>query len=172
MKKNILKVKIALLVLGFLTCFLSVCYADCSEETLIRTLEVCYADCSEETLIRTLDGNKKISKIKFGDFVISNSGETVRVIDLIKVKAKERLLVNVELDNKTVLEALPDHPLGPNKYKFRDLRPGHEIDGHKVISIKLIPYKHKYVYDILPQSRSGTYYANDVLIGSGLKKYD
>ena len=156
MKKFILKVKIAFLVLFFLNSLLS----------------FCYADCSEETLIRTPDGNKKISKIKFGDFVISYGGETVRVIDLVKIKAKDRLVVNIELDNKIILEALPDHPLGPSKYKFRDLRTGHEIDGHKIVSIKLVPYKHKYIYDILPQSRTGTYYANDVLIGSSLRKYD
>ena len=154
MKKFILKVEIALLVLGFLSCFLSICYASCSEETLIKTSK----------------GDKKISKIQFGDLVISDGGEIIRVIDLTKIKAKNWLIVHVEFDDGIILEATPNHPLGPNKYKFENLMVGHEIDGHKVASVKLIPYKHKYIYDILPQSRSGAYYANGVLIGSSLWK--
>ena len=129
-----------------------------------------FAYCSDDTLISTPKGNVKISKIKFGDFVLSYNKEVVRVIKISKVKVKNHKVIRVKLDNDVVLKMNLDHPIGPIGPKFRDLMVGHEIDGHSVVLFKLIPYKEKYIYDILPQSRSGTYYANGILIGSSLWK--
>jgi hypothetical protein len=35
--------------------------------------------------------------------------------------------------------------------------------------VEIVPYGHPYTYDILPASKSGTYFAAGVLIGSTLK---
>jgi hypothetical protein len=67
-----------------------------------------------------------------------------------------------------VLELSPGHPTADGR-TFADLRAGTRLDGAAIASVHLVPYRHPYTYDILPMSRSGTYFAAGMLIGTTLK---
>lgn len=124
--------------------------------------------CSPHTMILTPKGQVDIENIKRGDYVISDRGEPAIVVKTSKVKVYNHKVVEVKLNDGTVLEISPGHPIGPGSIKFGSLKPGYKLDGRIVESAKLIPYKYSYTHDILPYSLTGNYYANGVLIGSSL----
>ncbi len=49
-----------------------------------------------------------------------------------------------------------------------DLAADDRLDGVRIVSAALIPYRYSHTYDILPASDTGTYYADGVLVGSTL----
>ena len=49
-----------------------------------------------------------------------------------------------------------------------DLAADDRLDGVRIVSAELVPYRHSHTYDILPASDTGTYYAGGVLVGSTL----
>ncbi len=124
--------------------------------------------CSYNTRIKTTGLEKNIADIKERDLVISDENKPVRVIKVSKIEVKNHQVLKITLNDATVLELSPGHPTSDGRL-VKDLMVGDKIDNRIVIEIKLIPYKYKYTYDILPDSKSGNYYANGVLIGSTLK---
>lgn len=124
--------------------------------------------CSPHTMILTPQGQKDIENIKKGDYVISNNGEPAIVVKTTKVRVYNHKVVEVKLNDGTLLEISPGHPIGPGSISFGSLKKGYKLDGRIVESVKLIPYKYSYTHDILPYSLTGNYYANGVLIGSSL----
>lgn len=124
--------------------------------------------CSPHTMILTPQGQKDIENIKKGDYIISNNGEPAIVVKTSKIKVYKHKVVEVKLNDGTLLEISPGHPTGPGSIKFGSLKKGYKLDGRIVESVKLIPYKYSYTHDILPYSLTGNYYANGVLIGSSL----
>lgn len=124
--------------------------------------------CSPHTMILTPQGQKDIENIKRGDYIISTNGEPAIVVKTSKVKVYNHKVVEVKLNDGTLLEISPGHPIGPDSIKFGALKKGYKLDGRIVESVKLIPYKYSYTHDILPYSLTGNYYANGVLIGSSL----
>jgi hypothetical protein len=52
-----------------------------------------------------------------------------------------------------------------------NLSVGDYYDGAKIISADLVPYWDHYTYDLLPDSDTGYYWANDVLLGSTLFRH-
>ena len=129
------------------------------------TLPLCL---SPDTRIKTPGIQKRIADIKVGDKVISENSEVVKVKKIVQVKAKRHKILRVTFNDATVLEVSPGHPIG-NGEEFNDLKVGRYLDGRMVIKIKKIPYYYQYTYDILPDSKSGKYYANGILVGSTLR---
>lgn len=126
--------------------------------------------CSPHTMILTSKGYKDIENIKVGEYVISDNGEPSYVIKTSKLRVYNHKIVEVKLNDGTVLEISPGHPIGPRSITFGALKPGFKLDKREVVSTMLVEYKEKYTYDILPNSLTGNYYANGVLIGSSLYK--
>lgn len=124
--------------------------------------------CSADTRIRTSSVDKRIQDIKEGDLVISDVNKPVKIIKTNKIEVKKHKILFVRLNDGTVLEISPEHLTSDGK-KFKNLKLGDVIDGRLVVEIKLKNYNYKYTYDILPDSGSGNYYANGVLIRSTLK---
>ncbi len=123
---------------------------------------------SEKTKILTPKGYKEVNKLKKGDYVISDNGEPAYLTETRKVRVYNHTISKVELDDGTILEVSPGHPTGPTSAKVGSLKPGYKLDGRIVVSNKFVPYEGKYTYDVLPNSLTGNYYANGVLIGSSL----
>ena len=128
----------------------------------------CPICCSPDTRIRTTGEQKRIADIKEGELVLTDNGKAVRVKKVSKTPVKNHKILNIKLSDGTILEISPGHPTADGR-KFKDLKMGDVLDGRMVIETKLIPYVYSHTYDILPDSKSGNYYANGVLIGSTLK---
>ncbi len=124
--------------------------------------------CSPDTRIRTTGVQKRIADIWEEEIVLSDAGKPARVIKVSKTEVKNHKILQVLLNDATILEISPGHPTADGR-KFKDLKMGDYIDGRMVVEVKLIPYKYQYTHDILPDSKTGNYYANGVLIGSTLK---
>ncbi len=123
---------------------------------------------SLDTKIKTTEIKKRISDIQEGDIVLSDAEKPAKVIKIAKVKVADHKLLRVLLNDGTVLELSPGHPTADGR-KFNDLKKGDELDGRSVVKTSIVPYGYDYTYDILPDSKTGNYYANGVLIGSALK---
>lgn len=124
---------------------------------------------SADTRIRTKDIEKKVVEIKEGDIVLTTNNIAVPVIKTSMIEAKEHKILKIKFNDATVLEISPAHPTADGRL-FKDLKTGDLIDRRIVVESKLIMYPYKYTYDILPDSKTGNYYANGILVGSTLKK--
>ena len=125
--------------------------------------------CSPDTRIKTTGEQKRIADIKKGELVLTDGGKAVKVKKVSKTPVKNHKVLKVLLNDGTILEISPEHPTADGR-KLKDLKMGDILDGRLVVETKLIPYIYGYTYDILPDSASGNYYANGVLIGSTLYK--
>lgn len=125
---------------------------------------------SPDTRIKTNTIQKRVADIKEGDLVLTDNEKPVKVLKTNKVEVKNHKILKVTLNDATVLEVSPGHPTADGRL-FKDLKWGDSLDKRLVVEIKQILYNYKYTYDILPDSSTGNYYANGVLIGSTLKKH-
>ncbi|GEM_PF-1842522 len=123
---------------------------------------------SPDTRIKTKGVEKRIADIMVGDFVITDNGKAVRVKKIGSTEVKKHNILRVKLNDATILEVSPGHPTSDDR-KFKDLKIGDILDGRIIVEVKTMPYKYSHTYDILPDSETGHYYANGVLIGSTLK---
>ena len=67
------------------------------------------------------------------------------------------------------LEISAGHPTADGR-TFGDLRAGGQLDSHEIISVEVVPYTYPFTYDVLPGSKTGTYFAGGALVGSTLQK--
>ena len=123
---------------------------------------------SPDTRIKTTGIEKKVIDIMVRDFVITDDGKSVRVKKIDSTKVKNHNILRVQLNDSTILEVSPGHPTADGR-KFKDLKIGDLLDRRLIVEVKTVPYKYSHTYDILPDSETGHYYANGVLIGSTLK---
>jgi len=166
-------------ILVFVFCiFIIVCevLTDCYINGNELSVHGCYpAGCpvpiclSAETRIKTPTIEKVVTDLKESDFVISDNGKLVKIKKTSKTEAKKHKILKITFHDATTLEISPNHPTSDRKL-FKELKIGDLIGGKQIIEIKEILYKYKYTYDILPDSETGNYYANGVLIGSTLKR--
>jgi hypothetical protein len=131
--------------------------------------------CLPETaVIGTPDGNIRITELKAGHMVWSTNllGEKIAV-PVKKVSRtpvpKTHMMVEVTLYDGRVVTASAGHPTTSGK-TFGQLRTAMLLDGSTIVDIKTIPYTAGYTYDLLPDSDTGFYWANGVLIASTLKR--
>jgi len=91
----------------------------------------------------------------------------VPILEIHRTAAQNHHVVRVELSSGSVLEISALHPTADGR-TFGGLRGGDLLGGIEVERVTVIPYRHLFTYDILPDSDSGTYFASGVLIGSTL----
>ena len=132
---------------------------------------ICLAD---STMISTPTGKVNIKDIQTGDYVwtVNEKGKKVSAAVLqtyfAKVPANHKI-VHLVLSDKREVWISPFHPLA-TKNTIEKLRVGNYYDNAKVLKADLIMYGHDTTYDLLPKSATGYYWANDILMGSTLKK--
>ncbi len=129
---------------------------------------------SENTKISTPKGEVNIQGLKIGDSVYSlnSKGEktTVSILRLAKTYVgKNHKILSVELVDGRRLSVSPGHPTADGR-DVATLKAGDVLDGSKISSITSSVYKYDYTYDLLPDSQTGAYYANGILMGSTLKR--
>jgi hypothetical protein len=132
---------------------------------------LCPVCASPDTPIATPDGDRPIADLRVGDLVYTVEGDAIQPVAILRVgrtPVANHQVVRVRIAGGRTLEISAAHPTADGR-TFGDLRSGTKLDGIAVQSVEMVPYGHPYTYDILPASKSGTYFAAGVLIGSTLK---
>lgn len=129
---------------------------------------------SGETRIATPKGDMLVKNIKAGDFVWSTNskGERVAVPVLIASYTKapyNHQVVHLILSDGRELIASPLHPVADGR-TMDSLKVGDTLEGTTVHKATLIHYEEPYTYDILPNSETGMYFGNGILLQSTLKR--
>jgi len=124
------------------------------------------------SLISTPNGFMLIKDIRVGDFVWTSDrfGRRVQTVIVKKAKrivSKNHTVVHIVLEDGRELVVSLGHPTIDYR-QIGSLVKGDNLDMSYVASIKVMPYKGKYTYDILPYGKTGGYWANNILIGSTL----
>lgn len=125
---------------------------------------------SPDTMIDTPDGSTAIAELAKGDLVYSvhqHERVAVPVREIGRVAVVNHKVMRIELADGRTLEVSAGHPTADG-HLLGDVVVGGELDGSRVLTAHLIPYKHRFTHEILPASDTGTYVANGVLLGSTL----
>lgn len=144
-----------------------------TNETAIRprTCPICLAS---NALIATPNGDILVSQIVKGMKVwsVDEAGRkvagTVTEINKTEVAQSHQVVHLVMADNREVWVS-PNHPL-VNGQSVGSLKVGDVYDGSRIIVAALVQYWDNYTYDILPDSATGQYWADGILLGSTLFK--
>ena len=136
-----------------------------------RNCPICLA---ENTQISTPTGMVNVKDIKIGARVWSLNKKGEKIISAIinvsnSAAPKTHRVSHLVLADGRELWVSPSHPT-INGLSVRDLRAGNTYDGSLVKSRKLVPYWDTKTYDILPDSDTGYYWANKILLGSTLTR--
>jgi hypothetical protein len=125
------------------------------------------------TLIDTPDGPVPVEQLHKGMMVWTMTGSGDRVASVlvetskIQVPPTHQVVVIMLEDGRTVTASL-DHPTANGK-ALGDYRAGDILDGSRVIVAERMSYSGGATYDILPDSATGFYWANGILLSSTLK---
>ncbi|MCL5797401.1 MAG: Hint domain-containing protein [Patescibacteria group bacterium] len=127
---------------------------------------------AENTDISTPQGEINVKDIKTGMVVwsVDSKGEkiSVPVIAINSIPAvKNQKIYRLDLSDRRILYISASHPtiLG---IPVSQLKEGQIYDGAKIVKKDFIPYNGSKTYDLLPDSDTGYYYANGILVGSTL----
>jgi hypothetical protein len=132
--------------------------------------EKCPICNSPDTPIATPTGDRPIASLVPGDLVYSVHRGQVSIVPIAEVGRQSlhnHHVMRLLLATGTVLEISPGHPTADGR-TLGDLAADDLLDGVRIVSATLVPYRHSHTYDILPASDTGTYYAGSALIGSTL----
>jgi len=131
---------------------------------------LCPVCASPDTPIATPLGERAIAELRVGDLVYSvDNGAImpVRLVSVGKTPVTHHHVVRLVFREGRSLEISAGHPTGDGR-TFGDLQAGGQLDRHEIISAEVVPYRHAFTYDVLPDSSTGTYFAAGALIGSTL----
>lgn len=126
----------------------------------------------DTSLISIPSGHFQIKDLKIGNLVwtVDQFGNKVQA-KIIKtnrrIASENHKMAHIILEDGRKLVVSPGHPTIDNK-ELGSLKKGQALDGSRINSIQILPYKEKYTYDILPAGDTGTYWTNGILIGSTL----
>lgn len=140
-----------------------------SEQQTLPT-RVCPICLSAKTMIDTPTGNRLVTTLIKGDMVYSQdcSGKRV-VVSLGKVSATKvpaaHQVVHLVMNGGKTVDVSANHPLAGGQ-SVASLKPGDQYQGQTIQTATVIPYAYDATYDILPQSPTGYYWANGVLLDS------
>ena len=128
---------------------------------------------SADTQIDTPDGKINVKDIQDGATVLSvDNNQDVIQSKIIKINkvfvGNAHRMIDLKMSDGRELFVSPNHPTYDGRV-IANLKVGETYDGSTVESIELVPYKYQYTYDILPDSFTGDYFANGILVGSTLK---
>lgn len=136
-----------------------------------RMCPVCLAS---NTKISTPQGTITVTKLQTGMEVwsVDTNGKKIKS-KIIKTGNMEVLtthhVVHIVLSDGRQLWVSPNHPTATG-IKVGDIHSGNTYDNALVTSAELVAYWDTKTYDILPDSETGFYFANGILMGSTLKE--
>jgi len=127
---------------------------------------------SPDTPIATANGERAIQDLAVGDLVYSVQDGAIGLVPIRqvhRVPVTEHRVLRIEFASGAHFEMSAGHPTAQGR-PIADLAVGQAILGERVTSITEIAYRHPYTYDILPDSDTGSYFADGVLVGSTLHR--
>lgn len=141
----------------------------CQLKGYYRPCPICLA---EGTLIDTPSGYTNVQDLKIESeiWTTKKSGErvSVKILKITRTPVPPtHQVVHLVLNDDREIFVSPGHPTADGR-TFAELSSGDRLDGARVISAENILYDKNFTYDILPDGDTGTYWANDILIGSTL----
>lgn len=128
---------------------------------------------SAASVIDTPAGGTSIKLVKDGMTVwsINQNGAIVRA-EVIKTGrvfvGYTHKVIDLRLADGRELFASASHPTYDGR-EIKDLKVGDRYDGSTVVSADLVPYNFTHTYDLLPNTATGDYFADGILVGSTLK---
>jgi hypothetical protein len=129
-----------------------------------------YQKCNTpDAMISTPRGPVRIDSISPGEEVLSEGGIAVPVLRVSRVSAPGHRMLRLVMDDGIVLEISEGHPSADGT-AIGLLNVGDALDGKRIVSRSMVRSRFGYTCDILPDSESGTYYVNGILVGSTLKE--
>ncbi len=135
-----------------------------------RNCPICLAS---NTRISTPSGPVNVKDIRVGSVVwsVDNGHRVASTVARISRAATPRThrVVHLSLSDARQLWVSPGHPTASG-IPVGLLRVGDVYDGATVLTMNMVPYWDDATYDILPDSITGQYWANDILMGSTLKR--
>jgi hypothetical protein len=125
------------------------------------------------TLIDTPDGPIPVEQLHEGMIVwtMDESGNRVAsaLVETSKISVPStHQVVAITLEDGRTVTASLDHPTAEGK-ALGDYRVGDILDGSQVVVAERMSYSGGATYDILPDSATGFYWANGILLASTLK---
>jgi hypothetical protein len=127
---------------------------------------------SPDTSIATPSGDVPISQLAAFDLVYSLGEDGIEAVPLLRVartKVMDHTVLGITLDDGSHFEISGPHPTADGR-RLDQLNVGDELDGRRIVVIDFVPYAHAFTYDILPASKSGSYVANGVWMGTTLPR--
>ena len=142
-----------------------------SREPSINTCPICLV---KGTLIDTPQGQIPVEQLVKGLAIWTMDAAGNRIAGKIIETASTIVptsfhVLRIELNDGRNVTASPGHPTADGK-AIVDYQVGDILDGAVVIAVTDITYENGVTYDILPDSATGVYWANGILLGSTLKK--
>lgn len=124
------------------------------------------------TRIATLSGDAAVEDVVVGMTVWTSDRAGARIISRVVAVGSTPVpathqVVHLELADGRTLDVSPGHPL-PDGRRLGDLRPGDVVDGARVVSADLVPYRGGATFDLLTSGPTATYWANGILLASTL----
>lgn len=134
---------------------------------------ICPICLSENTVIDTPDGQTSVQNLRPGMAVFTQDSLGHKQAGTIlktgrTLSPPDHQMVHVVLYDSRKLDVSQNHPTSDGRF-FGDLHAGDLLDGSKIKSVVLEPYNGTYTYDILPDGKTGFYWADGILVGSTLK---
>ena len=128
---------------------------------------------ASNTAISTPYGNINVKNLKEGMLVwsVDKKGQKIlsRIAKLTSVYApKTHKVLDLGLEDGREIWVSPNHPTTQG-FSVGELKIGDTYDGSRIVKKVLIPYWEDKIYDLLPDSDTGYYFANGMLLGSSLK---
>ncbi|HET6309774.1 MAG TPA: hypothetical protein VFH00_02080 [Candidatus Nitrosotalea sp.] len=124
------------------------------------------------TLIATPSGDVRVIDVEPGMVVWTAGDDGSRVaapvlaVGSMQVPASHRMVRLVLADGRELL-ASPGHRTAEGR-QLGSLAVGDSLDGSTIVRWELVPYAGERTYDLLPAGRTGTYWANGILLSSTL----
>jgi hypothetical protein len=139
-------------------------------EASVNTCPICL---TAGTLIDTPDGQIPVEQLVKGMSVwsVDDSGNRIAA-GIIKTAATPVPLyfqaIRIELSDGRTVTASPGHPTADGK-AVADYQAGDMLDGARVLKADRFTYESAMTFDFLPDSTSGLYWANKIILKSSLR---
>lgn len=145
----------------------------CATNDVASKPRMCPICLASNAMIDTPTGEVNVKAIKIGMTVWSMDKKGKKIASkVLKVGSmtvpSTHLVVHLVMSDHRELWVSPNHPLIDGR-PVSALKPGNVYNGAKVISADLIPFWDNKTYDLLPDSPTGEYWADKILLGSTLK---
>lgn len=127
---------------------------------------------SPDTLVETPGGEVPIAQLRPGDLVYSIHDNGIVSVPIASVSARPvagHHVLRIEVEGGRAIEVSGPHPVLDGR-RLDNLAVGERLDGHAIIAIERIPYRHGFTHDILPASDTGAYRTGGVWLGSTLRR--